>query len=124
MREEAQEKLTYLKNHPAPQFYHVYRPLLDISSKNPTRIKLAQKAILINMTQHKESWSRLLHVSFRSSRTLLIGICMHFDKDCSENQKGNLRMAYYIHTATPKNVKAGALPCEISKVPGCRNFTN
>ena len=58
MREEAQEKLTYLKNHPAPQFYRVFRPLLDISAKNPTRIKLAQKAILLNMTQHKESWDQ------------------------------------------------------------------
>ena len=125
MREEAQEKLTYLKNHPAPQFYHVYRPLLDISSKNPTRIKLAQKAILINMTQHKESWDQAAARFVQEQQDFAHSeYACTFDKDCSENQKGNLRMAYYIHTATPKNVKAGALPCEISKVPGCRNFTN
>ena len=125
MREEAQKKLTYLKNHPAPQFYHVYRPLLDISSKNPTRIKLAQKAILINMTQHKESWDQAAARFVQEQQDFAHSeYACTFDKDCSENQKGNLRMAYYIHTATPKNVKAGALPCEISKVPGCRNFTN
>ena len=102
MREEAQEKLTYLKNHPAPQFYHVYRPLLDISSKNPTRIKLAQKAILINMTQHKESWDQAAARFVQEQQDFAHSeYACTFDKDCSENQKGNLRMAYYIHTATP-----------------------
>lgn len=125
MREEAQEKLTYLKNHPAPQFYHVFRPLLDISAKNPTRIKLAQKAILINMAQHKESWDQATARFVQEQRDFARSeYSCSFEKDCSENQKGNLRMAYYIHTAAPKNVKVGTLPCEISNVSGCRNFTN
>ena len=73
MREDAQEKLTYLKSHPAPQFYHVFRPLLDISAKNPTRIKLAQKAILINMSQHKESWDQAAaRFVQKSSKILLV----------------------------------------------------
>ena len=125
IKEEAQEKLTYLKNHPAPQFYHVFRPLLDISAKNPTRIKLAQKAILINMAQHKESWDQATARFVQEQRDFARSeYSCSFEKDCSENQKGNLRMAYYIHTAAPKNVKVGTLPCEISNVSGCRNFTN
>jgi hypothetical protein len=125
MREDAQEKLTYLKSHPAPQFYHVFRPLLDISAKNPTRIKLAQKAILINMSQHKESWNQAVARFVQEQQDFARSeYACTFDKDCSENQKGNLRMAYYIHTPAPKNVKAGSLPCEISRVSGCRNFTN
>lgn len=124
-KEKAQEKLTYLKNHPAPQFYHVFRPLLDISAKNPTRIKLAQKAILINMAQHKESWDQATARFVQEQRDFARSeYSCSFEKDCSENQKGNLRMAYYIHTAAPKNVKVGTLPCEISNVSGCRNFTN
>ena len=95
MREEAQEKLTYLKNHPAPQFYHVFRPLLDISAKNPTRIKLAQKAILINMAQHKESWDQATARFVQEQRDFARSeYSCSFEKDCSENQKGNLRMAY------------------------------
>ena len=77
------------------------------------------------MTQHKESWDQAAARFVQEQQDFAHSeYACTFDKDCSENQKGNLRMAYYIHTATPKNVKAGALPCEISKVPGCRNFTN
>ena len=71
MREEAQEKLTYLKNHPAPQFYHVFRPLLDISAKNPTRIKLAQKAILSIWLSIRSLGIRQLHASCRNNETSL-----------------------------------------------------
>lgn len=125
MRIEAQEKLTELKSHPAPQFYQVFRPLLDISEKNPTRIKLAQKAILLTMDQNKESWdqasARFLQEQQDFARS---EYACTFEKECTENEKGNLRMAFYIHSAVPKNQKAGKLPCEISKVPGCRHFTN
>lgn len=121
LREEAQSKLNSLKENPAPQFYSVFRPLIEISPKNPSRIKLAEKAILLNMEKYKETWEQASQRFVNEQKEFARSEYQcKFENNCSKNQSYNLRMASYILAETPKNMKAGRLPCSISQVQACK----
>lgn len=122
LREEANSKLNSLIELPAPQFYHALRPLFDISPKNVSRIKLAQKAIAINMAESKLPWNQAALKFLEEQKEFARSEYMcQFENSCQKNEQANLRMAHYILAPAPKDVKFGALPCEISKVSGCSN---
>lgn len=122
LREVANAKLNALIDLPAPQFYSRLRPLFDISPKNVSRIKLAQKAIAINMEENKLPWKQAALKFLEEQKEFARSeyLCQ-FENSCQKNKQANLRMAHYILAPDPKNIKLGTLPCEVSKVSGCSN---
>lgn len=122
LRKEQTLVLEQLKNHPSPAFYNGYRSLLNLSDADKTRTELANKAIAINMKEFGEDWTtaskRLVkeQQEFNASEYKCF-----FQKDCSENEKLNLRMAHYVLTPEESGIKYGTLPCEIRKGAKCWN---
>lgn len=122
LRKEQTAVLEQLKNHPSPAFYNSYRSLLNLSEADKTRTELANKAIAINMKEFGEDWTTASKRLVKEQQVFNASeYKCFFQKDCSENEKLNLRMAHYVLTPEESGIKYGTLPCEIRKGAKCWN---
>ena len=113
-------ELDRLKQSPSPAFYSVFRPLLGLSSEDIGRVKLAEKAIKVNMTEYGEDWQnaalRLVKEQDNFARSEYLCV---FEKDCQGNYALKKRMAHYILSSNNDGIKAGQIPCKILQRKNC-----
>ncbi|MCD8339410.1 MAG: hypothetical protein LUC43_04325 [Burkholderiales bacterium] len=88
---------------PPPQYYTIFRPLLNISPANPSRIELAEKAIAINAKEKGLSWDAAAKdfVAEQQELSKAEYSCLK-DKSCENLNTLARIMAGYILAPDPK----------------------
>ncbi len=125
IREERKKQAESLLQPPA-QFYSIFRPLLNISPNNPTRIALAKKAIGLIAQENNVSWEQA-SMSFiqQQKRYSKAELDCYQEKNCTTVEGQARIMAGYILADDPKEaVNDKILPCEVLAISGCKKASD
>ncbi len=122
---DAQDFANRKLQQPPPQFYTIFRPLLNLSPANPTRVALAEKAISLNAKEKGLKWDQAAKDFVIEQQNLSKAeydcIKDHF---CDRLDFLSKIMAGYVLAEDPTPPKdAKQLPCEVLAVSDCQYAT-